>query len=215
MAFDYQYVPKMNDQQEVFENFLNKTINPRWPNGIGDSDHHLVTIFGLTLQIRAKKMLELGVRWGDTSEPMAVAASMVGGHLTAVDIDQTMWHCPDDLKPHYTFIKSEAITFLKQEVERGAYYDLVYVDDWHAYEHVKIELELIDKITDKKSIILLHDLMAFNNESGDYSWHKDSPIGGEWSQGGPTHAVLELDRNKWEWVTIPINNGLTILRKLQ
>ena len=214
MAFNYQYIPKMNNQQEVFENFLNKTINPRWPNGIGDSDHHLVTIFGLTLQIRAKKMLELGVRWGDTSEPIVVAASMIGGHLTAVDIDQTMWSCPEDLKPHYTFVKAEAINFLKQEVEKESHYDLVYVDDWHAYEHVKVELELIDKITDKKSLILLHDLMAYNNDSGEYSWHKDSPDGGEWSKGGPTHAVLELDKNKWEWVTIPFNNGLTILRKL-
>jgi predicted TPR repeat methyltransferase len=214
MAFDSRYVPKMNNQQEVFDNFLNKTISPRWPNGIGDSDHHLVTVFGLTLQIRAKKILELGVRWGDTSEPMVCAASMIGGHLTAVDIDQTMWECPEDLKPYYTFVKSEAITFLKQEVEKGAYYDLVYVDDWHAYEHVKVELELIDKITDKKSLILLHDLMAFSNESGEYNWFKDSPVGGEWSQGGPTHAVLELDKNKWEWVTIPVNNGLTILRKI-
>jgi hypothetical protein len=215
MAFDHMYVPEMNNQQEVFENFINKTVNPRWPDGIGDSDHHLATIFGLTLQIRAKKILELGVRWGDTSEPLTCAASMVGGHLTAVDIDSTMWVCPEDLKPYYTFVKSEAIVFLKQEVEKGAYYDLVYVDDWHAYEHVKVELELIDKITDKKSLILLHDLMAFTKDSGDYNWFEGSPTGGEWSQGGPTHAVLELDKNKWEWVTIPVNNGLTILRKIQ
>jgi len=56
--------------------------------------------------------------------------------------------------------------------------------------------------------------MAFTNDSGEYNWFKESPDGGEWSQGGPTHAVLELDKNKWEWVTIPFNNGLTILRKI-
>jgi hypothetical protein len=218
MAFDYRYVPKMENQQEVFENFLNKTINPRWPNGIGDSDHHLATIFGLTLQIRAKKILELGVRWGDTSEPIVCAAAMVGGHLTAVDIEQTEWCCPDDLKPHYTFIKSDAIAFLEKEVEKNSYYDLVYVDDWHAYEHVKKEIELIDKITDRKSLILLHDLMAFNDIQGltaEYHWPINSPVGTEWSQGGPTRAVFELDKTKWEWVTIPVNNGLTILRKIQ
>lgn len=215
MAFDYRFVPKMRNQQEVFNNFLNKTINPRIP--IGDSDHHLVTIFGLTLQIRAKKILELGVRWGDTSEPLVCAASIVGGHLTAVDIDQTEWCCPDDLKPFYTFVKSDAINFLEQEVEKGAYYDIVYIDDWHAYEHVKKELELVDKITDKKSLILLHDLMAFSDVNGhtaEYHLPIDSPVGGEWSSGGPTRAVFELDKDKWEWVTIPINNGLTILRKI-
>ena len=207
----------MNNQREIFENFLNKTVNPRWPNGIGDSDHHLATIFGIALQIRAKKILELGIRWGDTSEPLVCASSMIGGHLTAVDINPTMWKCPPELEPYYTFIKSDAIAFLKQEVEKGSYYDLVYVDDWHAYEHVKVELELIDKITDKKSIILLHDLKASGDPNGhaaEYHLPLTSPVGGEWSSGGPTRAVFELDKDKGEWVTIPINNGLTILRKI-
>lgn len=207
----------MSNQQEVFENFLNKSINPRWPDGLGDSDHHLATIFGLVIQIKAKKILELGVRWGDTSEPIVCAASMVNGHLTAVDIEQTQWRCPDDLKPYYTFIKSDAISFLEQEVEKGAYYDIIYVDDWHAYEHVKKELELIDKLTDKKSLILLHDLMAFSDTNGhtaEYHLPLNPPVGSEWSSGGPTRAVFELDKDKWEWVTIPINNGLTILRKI-
>lgn len=217
MAFDYRDVPIMKNSQEVFENFLNKTVNPRWPKGIGDSDHHLVTIFGIALQIRAKKVLELGVRWGDTTEPLVTAACMLRGKVTSVDIDQTLWECPEDMKPHYEFIQSEAIKFLEQEVSNNERYDLVYVDDWHAYEHVKRELELIDKLVDKKSIILLHDLMAFSdingNEAG-YHWPMESAVGTEWSQGGPTRAVLELDKNKWEWSTIPINNGLTILRKI-
>lgn len=209
---------EITHQQNLFENFLKKTVQPRWPNGLGDSDHHLVTIFGLALQIRAKKMLELGVRWGDTSEPMVCAASILNGHLTAVDIEQTRWICPDGLKPYYTFVKSEAISFLEKEVEKNAYYDLIYIDDWHAYEHVKKELELVDKLTDKKSIIILHDLMAFGDTNGhpaEYHLPMDSPVGGEWSSGGPTRAVFELDKNLWEWATIPINNGLTILRKIK
>jgi len=222
MGFDERYVHPLNNGQEVFENFINKTVNPRWPKDIGDSDHHLTTIFGIALQIRAQKILELGVRYGDTSEPLVTAASMVDGHLTAVDISPTLWKCPDDLKSYYQFIKSEAISFLEQEVSKKSYYDLVYIDDWHAYEHVKKELELIDKITDKKSIILLHDCMAFQDldgmdskTRGDYHDCTSSPKGTEWSQGGPTRAVLELDKNKWEWVTIPVNNGLTILRKIK
>ena len=27
------------------------------------------------------------------------------------------------------------------------------------------------------------------------------------------NKTQELDLNKWEWATIPVNNGLTILRK--
>jgi predicted O-methyltransferase YrrM len=196
----------MRNQQTVFNNFLSKTLNPK-----SDSDQHLVTIFGLVLQTQAKNLLELGVRWGDTSEPMVVGTSMVGGHLTAVDISPTMWVCPEDLKLHYDFIQSDAISFLEKEVEKGSYYDFVYVDDWHAYKHVKQELELIDKITDKKSLILLHDLMA--GTYPEYSLPTWNGPESEFAEGGPAAAVFELDLNKWEYVTIPVNNGLTILRK--
>ena len=207
----------MNNKDEVFENFFNKTVNPRWPNDVGDSDHHLMTIFGIALQIKAKNILELGVRWGDTSEPLVMAASINDGTLTCVDTAPTLWECPEDLKPFYNFVKEDSIKFLENQIATDKYYDLIYVDDWHAYEHVKKELELIDQITTKKSIILLHDLMAFadtNGKPAEYMDCPDCPTGTEWSHGGPATAVLELDKSKWEWATIPINNGLTILRKI-
>ena len=207
---------KLEEINTLIKKVLNKTVNPRWPNGIGDSDHHLVTMFGIALQMRTKKVLELGVRFGDTTEPLLTAVSILGGHLTSVDIKPTSFNPPTQLKDHWSFIKSDAITFLKEAQKNKSYYDLIYIDDWHAYEHVKKELELIDKITDKKSIILLHDLMAFSDTNGrtaEYHDCMDGEMGTEWSQGGPTRAVLELDKDKWEWVTIPINNGLTILRK--
>ena len=37
--------------------------------------------------------------------------------------------------------------------------DLVYVDDWHSYEHVKRELEILDTIVSPNTIIILHDLI--------------------------------------------------------
>ena len=196
----------MRNQQTVFENFLSKTLNPK-----SDSDQHLVTIFGLVLQIQAKSILELGVRWGDTSEPMTVGASMTKGHLTAVDIHHTQWICPDDLKPHYDFVLSDAISFLEKEVEKKSYYDFVYIDDWHAYKHVKKELELIEKITDKRSLILLHDLMAGTHP--EYSLPTWNGPESEFAEGGPAAAIFDLDLNIWEYNTVPVNNGLTILRK--
>jgi predicted O-methyltransferase YrrM len=192
----------------MFSNFLNKTIS-----GKNDSDQHLTTLFAITLQIKAKKILELGVRWGDTTEPMLAGAVINEGHLTALDINPSAWTCPEELKEHYTFIQSDAIEFLKQEVEKKSYYDLVYVDDWHSGPHVKKELELIDQITDKKSIIMLHDLMGAGYHPEYFHPTDVSVWGEEWAGGGPYAAVKELDLEKWEWATIPVNNGLTILRK--
>ena len=40
----------------------------------GDSDLHLMTLFSLVLQTKAKNILELGVRYGDTSLPLTMGA---------------------------------------------------------------------------------------------------------------------------------------------
>ena len=89
--------------------------------------------------------------------------------------------------------------------------DIIYIDDWHTYPHVKTELEIIDRLSDEKTIILLHDLMGGNNTPNYFQ--PLSLRGTEWDEGGPFRAVNELDPNKWEWMTIPVNNGLTLLRK--
>ena len=193
--------------QELFERCIYYTLSPE-PR---DSDWHLMTLFSLVLQNKSKNILELGVRFGDTTEPMIAAASLTGGKITCVDIDQTLWMCPDDLKDIYTFVKSDAIKFLEDAVARNEYYDFIYIDDWHTYPHVKIELELIDRLSNENTIILLHDLMG-NNCAPNY-FNPISLRGTEWDEGGPFRAVNELNPDKWEWMTIPVNNGLTLLRK--
>ena len=170
---------------------------------------HVLTFFSIALQMKTKKILELGVRNGGSSYPFLVACKSLGGHLTSVDINSSVWKAPEDLAEYQTFIQSDAIEFLTNNTEK---YDLIYVDDWHSYPHVKRELEEIDRISDENTIILLHDLMGQNCHP-----HFFNPIShdeqSEWGIGGPYRAVEELDKEKWEWMTIPTNHGLTILRK--
>lgn len=193
--------------QELLQRCISYTLSPT-PR---DSDWHLMTLFSLILQNKSKNILELGVRYGDTTEPMIAATSLLGGKITCVDIENTLWSCPDDLQDIYTFVKSDAIKFLEDAVARNEYYDFIYVDDWHTYPHVKRELELIDQIADEKTIIVLHDLMGWKCDPNYYN--PISARGTEWDEGGPFRAVNELDLTKWEWMTIPVNNGLTLLRK--
>ena len=191
--------------------FLNDILNcSLHPDPRMDSDWHLMTILSIGIQLKAKRILELGVRGGRTTLPLLLSASMTGGKLTSVDIAPAGWSCPVELQPNWEFIQSEAIQFLSSQTEP---YDLVFVDDWHTYPHVKKELELLDKLVTPKSIILIHDLMG-NWRHPDY-FQPDSPNwnGGEWEGGGPYKAVKELNPEVWEWSTIPVNNGLTILRK--
>lgn len=191
----------------ILDELISRTLN-----GDGNSDQHTITIFGIALALKAKNILELGIYEGATSTPLAFAAKLNEGKLTSVDNEIRDHYIDPSLSESRITIEQDSIEFLKEEVKKNSYYDLVYIDDWHEYSHVKKELELIEQITDKKSVILLHDLMAFTYP--EYHLPLEGLKNSEWGEGGPTRAVFELDPERWEYATIPVNNGLTILRKI-
>lgn len=178
----------------------------------GDSDRHAMTLFSLILQNKSKNILELGVRSGYTTRPMFAAAKLVEARMTSVDLNKPDFDISEYSKDYdkYEFVQSEAIAFLERQVREGKQYDFIFVDDWHCGLHVARELELIDKLTDNRSIITLHDLMAHSEPHYNTA---DIFHTGEFGNGGPYAAVNNLDKNLWEFCTIPVNNGLTILRK--
>ena len=110
----------------------------------------------------------------------------------------------------FTFIQQDAVKFL-EEWDRNKPIDIVFIDDWHSYDQVKKELEVLGNKVSYKTIILLHDLM-YNNFQPFYhiSVGEES---GEWANGGPYRAVSELNPMNWEYMTLPWNNGMTLLRK--
>ena len=183
-------------------------------HGDGDSDRHFISLYAMALASRGKTYVELGVREGHTSEPLYEAARANGGKLWSVDLNE-----PSEYKPyvngfldnqHYEFVQSDSIRFL-QEWPKDKKMDVVFVDDWHSYGHVKKQLDLLDQCVGPSSIILLHDLRYGNT---DPFYHADLAHGGpQWDAGGPYRAVAELNPQFWEWATLPWNNGLTILRK--
>lgn len=177
--------------------------------GKGDSDKHLLTMLGIALSCKSKNILELGVRSGGTTLPLLLAAKLNGGTLTSVDISLTQFTAPPDLAQFWNFVQSDALEFLRSKSSPP--YDLVYIDDWHAYRHVKTEMDLLDSMVSPNTVILLHDLMYGNHEP---RYHCDLTMkDGQWAEGGPYRAVAELNPQFWEFSTIPSNNGLTILRK--
>ena len=185
--------------------FIDKALH-----GKLDSDRHLISIFSIALASKGEVYVELGVREGHTSEPLHKAAELNLGKLWSVDVNEPTEYRPPDNTAHYEFKKIDSIKFL-EEWPKHIKMDVVFVDDWHSYEHVKKQLELLDKCVGPSSIILLHDLMYGNTEP---FYHTDLTLtDGQWAEGGPYRAVAELDPQFWEWSTLPWNNGLTILRK--
>lgn len=189
----------------MIDKLINKTLN-----GTGDSDGHLMTLFGIALGCKGKVFIELGVRNGDTTLPLLLGAKNNNGFLHSVDINDTTLVIDKELKPFNKFHKIDAIEFLNNW-DNNVDIDLIYIDDWHSYEHVKKELEILDRLVSPNTIILLHDLM-YGNTCPFY--HTDLTINtGQWGSGGPYRAVAELDKQFWEFSTLPWSNGLTILRK--
>jgi predicted O-methyltransferase YrrM len=187
----------------MMDNIINKVLH-----GNGDSDRHLLTLFSIALGSKGKCFVELGVRNGDTTLPLLEAAKLCGGKLYSVDINDTIFEPNDSLKQNWSFVKSDSIEFLKNFDKN---IDLIYIDDWHSYEHVKKQLEILDQKISPSTVVLLHDLMY-----GDTCpfYHTDLTLdSGQWANGGPYRAVAELNNQFWEFSTIPYNNGLTILRK--
>lgn len=183
----------------------------RVKHGGADSDRHLLTCFAMATQIHATRILELGVRTGNTTLPFLCAAKETGGMVHSVDLDPTTFVCPDDLRVYWKFYQSDAIAWLEQRRTDGGQYDLVYIDDWHSYEHVARELSIIQDMITPSSIILLHDLM-YSNAQPDYR-SDPTTTDAQWAGGGPYRAVAELDPEQWEWATVPVNHGLTLLRR--
>lgn len=178
-------------------------------NGTRDSDKHLLTLFSLVISLNAKKVLELGTRNGTTAQALIEACKHTNGHLFSVDICQTSYKPPVEDSSYFTFIQSDAIDFLKKNNE---FYDLIFIDDWHATEHVYNELILLKPYINLKTVILLHDLMHDNTEP---LYNNTYHTGNEWEGTGPLGAVEKFvqENNNFEYATIPMCNGLTLLRK--
>ena len=187
----------------MIKEYLEKSIN-----GKNDSDRHLMTIFSIALATRGKNYLELGVRSGTTTRPILDAANLNGGILRSVDIGERPQIYEDD----WLYFQRDAIEFLEwYQLTNQPTPDFVYVDDWHSYDHVKKELEILDKIVTPNTVILLHDLMYGNTAP---YYHSDITLkDGQWANGGVYRAVAELDPQFWEFATLPWSHGLTILRK--
>jgi len=179
--------------------------------GAGDSDPHAMVLFSLVLSLRAKNILELGVRDGNTTYPLLLGASYIpDAKVLSIDNTDNGYRPPNELGKYWDFHIKSSLEFLSALPETTKF-DLVLVDDWHSYSHVKQELFYLDKHISPSSIVLVHDTMYGNTQP---VYHTDLTLrDGQWAEGGPYRAIAELDPQFWEFSTIPCSHGLTLLRK--
>jgi predicted O-methyltransferase YrrM len=179
-----------------------------------DIDEHLLTLFSLTVSMKPKTIVELGVRTARSTYAFLSAASLTGSKVISVDLNQPQPSLPiqEEWKEKWTFYQKDALKFLEEDFPNlyEGEYNIIYIDDWHTGDHVRKELQLIEDYVQPHDLILLHDLM-YGHSQPRYRSVDNAP--GQWASGGPYKPVSELDLSKWEYATIPRCHGMTILRK--
>ena len=174
-----------------------------------DIRNHLITLFSIAISLGAKNILEIGVRRGYSTLALNCAVGLTKGKLTSVDIVKPKLKLQLPFPKNWTFVQSDSLVFLRN-LKSNEKFDIVFIDGNHTYSQVKQELKLIAVHVDERSLILLHDTMPHS-----------CPLYGTgvglngFQGGGPYTAISELDKNGWEYSTLPVSNGLTILRKIR
>lgn len=180
-----------------------------------DIDEHLLTLFSLTLSMKPKHVIELGVRTARSSYAFLAACHEIGCSLTSVDISPMTPSIaiPEEWKKNWTFKQKDAISFLTEDAPAlcSSPGNVIYIDDWHSGDHVTQEISLVDEFCGPEDLIILHDLMYGNSQPHYRS--VQNPTHPQWGTGGPYKAISRLDLSLWEYSTIPRCHGLTLLRK--
>jgi predicted O-methyltransferase YrrM len=185
-------------------------------SGQGDSDRHKIVLFSLALNLHAKRILELGVRNGDSTLPLLLATAILpNSTLTSVDIADSGFRPPEQIAKNWNFIQTNSLEFLSRASGK---FDLVFVDDWHGEDHVYKELCLLESLVDNSCLIVMHDTMhSFRHPNYNLDQH---PQGSVFEGRGPYAGLLKFlsENNRhqnYEYSTLPTNHGLTILRKVR
>jgi len=156
---------------------------------------HLPTLYRETRDRPACRVLELGVRNGDSTLVFLIAAREVGGHVTSVDLE----YCHTaharvaaaGLSRQWTFIEGNDL-----EIPWTTPIDHLFIDTSHRYEHTLAELRKFEPWVTPGGVISVHDTTSALG-----SWRAV----GAYFAGRSDVRILRYFNN----------NGLTLIWKLE
>lgn len=126
------------------------------PSDIRD---HLPELCRIVSSYNAPRVLELGVRSGNSTAALLAAAESTGGHVWSVDVEQP------DVPPWWETLGRwtlhigndiDGVVHRKLRLNPGAL-EVLFVDTVHTYEHTLAELRLYVPMVRSGGTVLLHD----------------------------------------------------------
>lgn len=161
-----------------------------------DIKEHLITLFFLVIEFNLKKVLEIGVRDGESSIALAEAVRHIDGHVWSMDLNNCVNAKRDisscKLDKFWTFTQGDDVV-LGKKLDISA--DLIFIDTDHQYEQALAELTIFERLLNTNGFFVLHDTESYP---------------------GVLRAVRDFLRNsmyQYRFYNYFNNNGLVILRR--
>lgn len=129
-----------------------------WGCGCFIEDYILLS--GVLVQLRPKKILEIGTNTGLGAVIMAKAASFMGkpAYVTTIDMDQSLGrnnvHLIPNIDRQIAFVEESSNIFLPMLTHCGERFDFIFIDGGHDYEQAS---------KDWKNASTLSDTFAFHD----------------------------------------------------
>jgi hypothetical protein len=203
---------KLSALQTLYNTFVTRT---------SDINEHLPTLLRYATQ--CSSVVEFGVRGGASTSALLLGLmtdgttpkKYIGVDISDCPITQTFSDACKDTCIEYTFIKHDSATVDIPTV------DLLFIDSWHIYGHLK--RELARNVSRVNKFIILHDTTVdewagesirngwnIAQQSKDTGYPQHEICAGLWPA---VHEFLHTYADEWELCErFTNNNGLTILR---
>jgi cephalosporin hydroxylase len=209
----------MNIYEVFMEEIKQRATNP------SDISDHLLTIYFEALSLKPQLIVELGVRFGESTFVLERVARTVGSKLISVDLDD----CSGVSQyPGWFFIQKDDLQFAAEFPgwcgERGInpQIDLLFIDTSHYFENTVAEIAAWFPQLAEHSKVILHD----TNLKETFYW-RNGQCGAGWNNERGVIRALEdyfgrsFDEssdfrervNGWDIKHFSICNGLTVLEK--
>ena len=124
-----------------------------------DISDHLCTLYMLTVEFDLKKILELGIRTGESTIALLQAAHEINGEVTSIDIDSCSYAknmiSDLNLSEKWSFIQNNDL-----DVEWNQVIDHLFIDTSHTYDQTIAELKKYEPFVKSGGIITLHDIVG-------------------------------------------------------
>jgi len=185
-----------------------------------DISSHLDTLWNKSVEMSPRKIVELGIRGGESSRIFGYVAKETGASLIGVDIVPCSY-------PIGTFIQSDDVAYASvYKNTYGSDIDVLFIDTSHYYAHTVEEIKAWFPLLSKTALVIFHDtnmMVKFTRKNGTTGsgWNNERGViraieeyfGTSFKETESFSTTVNREGEKWAISHEKYCSGLTVCRK--